>query len=121
MKRPLIWLGTTHDVVRGFSDTVRRDVGYALYVAQLGGADPSAKPLRGFGGRGVLEVVADDTSGTYRAVYTVKFEEAVYVLHAFQKKSTKGIATSKADIEMIKRRLKIAEDEHRSAMKPQGK
>jgi phage-related protein len=74
---------------------------------------PSAKPLRGFGGRGVLEIVADDTGGTYRAVYTVKFEEAVYVLHAFQKKSTKGIATSKADIEMIKKRLKLAEEQHR--------
>jgi phage-related protein len=111
--KALVWLGSTHDAVRGFSDAVRKDVGYALYVAQIGGIDPSAKPLRGFGGRGVLEIVADDTGGTYRAVYTVKFEEAVYVLHAFQKKSTKGIATSHADIEMIKKRLKLAEEQHR--------
>jgi phage-related protein len=113
--KSLVWLGTSHDAVRGFSEPVRKDVGYALYVAQLGGADPSAKALRGFGGRGVLEIIADDTGGTYRAVYTVKFEEAVYVLHAFQKKSTRGIATSKADVELIKSRLKIAEELHRQA------
>lgn len=115
--KPLVWLGTTHDDVRGFSEPVRKDVGYALYVAQIGGTDPSAKPLRGFGGRGVVEIVVDDSRGTYRAVYTVKFEEAVYVLHAFQKKSTKGIATSKADIDVIKKRLKIAEELHRQAMR----
>lgn len=112
---PLIWLGASRDVVRGFSAEVRRDIGYALDAAQRGGIDPSAKPLKGFGGRTVVEIVADDPGGTYRAVYTVKFEEAVYVLHAFQKKSTKGIATAKADIETIKRRLKLAEAQHRLA------
>jgi phage-related protein len=113
--RPLVWLGTSHNAVRSFSGQVRKDVGYALYAAQRGGIDPSAKPLKGFGGRSVVEIVADDADGTYRAVYTVKFEEAVYVLHAFQKKSTKGIATSKADIELIKKRLKLAEEQHRLA------
>ncbi|MBP6011613.1 MAG: type II toxin-antitoxin system RelE/ParE family toxin [Alphaproteobacteria bacterium] len=113
--KPVVWLGTSHDAVRGFSGPVRRDIGYALYAAQRGGIDPSAKPLSGFGGRGVVEVIADDTGGTYRAVYTVRFEEAIYVLHAFQKKSRKGIATSAADIEMIKKRLKLAEAEHRLA------
>ncbi len=111
--KPLVWLGTTRDAVREFSPEVRRDVGYALDAAQRGGIDPSAKPLKGFGGRTVLEIVADDSGGTYRAVYTVRFEEAVYVLHAFQKKSVKGIATSKADIETIKRRLKLAEAQHK--------
>lgn len=113
--KPLIWLGTSHDAVRGFSGQVRKDVGYALYAAQRGGIDPSAKPLKGFGGRSVVEIVANDADGTYRAVYTVRFEEAIYVLHAFQKKSTKGIATSKADIELIQKRLKLAEEQHRLA------
>ena len=113
--KPLIWLGTSHDVVRGFSGAVRRDIGYALYAAERGGIDPSAKALKGFGGRSVVEIVADDSGGTYRTVYTVRFEEGVYVLHAFQKKSVKGIATAKADIEMIKKRLKLAEEQHRLA------
>ena len=71
--------------------------------------DLMAKPLKGLGGAGVLEVVENDTGGTYRAVYTVCFEEAVYVLHCFQKKSKRGIATPKPDIDLIHERLKIAE------------
>ena len=113
--KPLIWLGTSRDAVRAFSADVRRDIGYALDAAQRGGTDPGAKPLKGFGGRAIVEIVADDPGGTYRAVYTVRFEEAVYVLHAFQKKSVRGIATSKADIETIKRRLRFAETQHRLA------
>ncbi|MDR1489971.1 MAG: type II toxin-antitoxin system RelE/ParE family toxin, partial [Desulfovibrio sp.] len=69
------------------------------------------KPLKGFGGAGVLEVVENDQGGTYRAIYTIKFSEAVYVLHCFQKKSTQGIKTSKQDIDLIKRRLKLAEQD----------
>jgi len=82
--------------------------GYALYMAQTGHKHPNAKPLKGFGSAGVLEVVEDDDGSTYRAVYTVKFSNGVYVLHCFQKKSRKGIETSKQDKEMIEERLKMA-------------
>lgn len=85
---------------------VRRRFGYALSLAQMGDQDDAAK---GFGGAGVLEVVEDDAGGTYRAVYTVKFAEAVFVLHGFQKKSKSGIATPKADMDIIRARLKVAE------------
>lgn len=83
--------------------------GYALHLAQLGQKHPDAKPLKGFGGAGVLEVVEDFQGDAYRAVYTVRYAEAVYVLHCFQKKSTQGIATPKPDMELIKSRLKAIE------------
>ena len=88
---------------------VRRFFGYALSLAQAGDRHDAAKVLHGFGGAGVLEVIEDDAGGTYRAVYTVKFEEAVFVLHCFQKKSKRGIATPKGDIDIIRARLKVAE------------
>jgi phage-related protein len=88
---------------------VRRRFGYALSLAQMGDQDDAAKALKGFGGAGVLEVVEDDAGGAYRAVYTVKFAEAVFVLHCFQKKSKRGIATPKTDIDIIYARLKVAE------------
>ena len=87
---------------------VRRRFGYALSLAQMGDQDDAAKVLKGFGGAGVLEVVEDDAGGTYRAVYTVKFAEAMFVLHCFQKKSKIGI-TPKADMDIIRARLKVAE------------
>jgi phage-related protein len=88
-------------------DDVKRTFGQALWVAQLGGKHESAKALQGFGGVGVLEVVEDDEGGTYRAVYTVKFAGMVFVLHCFQKKSKRGIATPKADMDIIRARLKV--------------
>ncbi len=88
---------------------IRRFFGFALSLAQAGDRHDAAKVLKGFGGAGVLEVVEDDSAGTYRAVYTVKFEEAVFVLHCFQKKSKRGIATPKADMDIISARLKAAE------------
>lgn len=88
---------------------VRRFFGYALSLAQAGDRHDAAKVLKGFGGGGVLEVVEDAAGGTYRAVYTVKFEEALFVLHCFQKKSTRGIATPKEDMDIIRARLKVAE------------
>ena len=90
---------------------VRRRFGYALSLAQMGDRDDAAKVLKGFDGAGVLEVFEDDVGGTYRAVYTVKFAEAVFVLHCFQKKSKSGIATPKMDMDMniIRARLKVAE------------
>ena len=112
-ERPLIWIGSTRKDLRGFPRHVRRDFGTALYAAQQGETDPAAKPLKGFGGRSVLEVIADHDGDTWRAVYTVRFQEAVYVLHAFQKKSKKGVATPKKEIDLIHSRLAEAERLHR--------
>jgi len=111
--KPLRWIGSSQEDLRAFPGPVRREAGFALYLAQIGKKAPKAKPLKGFGGAGVLEVIADHDGNAYRAVYAVKFAEVVYVLHAFQKKSTKGIATPKADIQLVKRRLRQAADEHR--------
>lgn len=88
-------------------------MGFALYLAQTGEKHLAAKPLKGFGGAGVLEVVEDHDGDTFRAVYTVKFASAVYVLHAFQKKSKSGIKTPQTDIDLIKQRLKFAEQMHK--------
>ena len=88
---------------------VRRLFGFALSLAQVGDQHDAAKVLKGFGSAGVLEIVEDDAGGTYRAVYTVRFEEAVFVLHCFQKKSKRGIATPKKDMDIIRARLKVAE------------
>ncbi len=90
-------------------EDVRRLFGFALSLAQSGDKHDAAKALKGFGSAGVLEVLEDDISGTYRAVYTVKYAEAVFVLHCFQKKSRRGIATPKQDMDIIHVRLKIAE------------
>jgi len=96
-----------------FPDEVRQEIGYALYFAQAGDKQPAAKPLKGFQGAGVLEVVEDHQGNAYRAVYTVRFSRVVYVLHAFQKKSKNGIATPRHDIELIKDRLKLAEADYK--------
>lgn len=93
----------------GMPEDIRRFFGFALSLAQAGDKHEAAKVLKGFGGAGVLEVVEDDAGGTYRAVYTVKFAEAVFVLHCFQKKSKHGIATPKPDMDLIHARLKVAE------------
>ncbi|MFN0149961.1 MAG: type II toxin-antitoxin system RelE/ParE family toxin [bacterium] len=110
--KQLIWMGSSLADLREFPEDVKDTMGFALRVAQQGGKHVDAKPLKGFGGGSVLEVVENDIGGTYRAVYTVRFREAVYVLHAFQKKSKKGIKTSLQDIQLIKERLKHAEKSH---------
>lgn len=110
--RPVHWVGSSLKDLRACPEDVKDEVGYALYVAQEGGRHIAAKPLKGFGGAGVLEVVANDDGNTYRAVYTVKFAEAVYVLHVFQKKSKKGIKTPQEEIDLIKQRLKAATADH---------
>src|SRR5947209_17194364 len=107
--KPLIWVGSSLEDLRAFPEEVRRVMGYALYLAQMGEKHPDAKPLKGFGGAGVLEAIDDYAGDTYRAVYTVRFPNAVYVLHAFQKKSKRGIATPKRDLETIRSRLQRAE------------
>ena len=97
-EKPLEWIASSHKDLMALPSDVRRRFGYALSLAQIGDQDDAAKELKGFGGAGVLKVVEDDAGGTYRAVYTVKFAEAVFVLHCFQKKSKSGIATPKADM-----------------------
>jgi len=93
---------------------VKDEVGYALYEAQEGKKSPDAKPLKGFAGAGVLEVVSNHDGDTYRAVYTVRFKNAIYALHVFQKKSRRGIATPKQEIAIIKQRLKEAQKHYES-------
>lgn len=110
--KPVRWIGSSREDLIGFPEEVRRRVGGALWDAQLGGKAPFAKPLKGFGGAGVLEVVDDHDGDTYRAVYTVRFAGVVYVLHAFQKKSKRGIATPKPELDMIERRLKRAKEDY---------
>lgn len=118
--KPVAWIGSSYKDFRSFPDPVQDVMGFALFLAQTGKIHCDAKPLKGFGGAGVLEVVDDHQGDTYRAVYTVKFEEAVYVLHAFQKKSKQGRKTPPQDIEMIRRRLKAAEDHQRQHQTPRG-
>ena len=108
-EKPLEWIGSSHKDLMALPVVVRRFFGFALSLAQSGDEHDAAKVLKGFGGAGVLEVVEDDMGGTYRAVYTVKFAEAVFVLHCFQKKSKRGITTPKAEMDIIQARLKIAE------------
>jgi len=107
--KPLIWIGGSKKDLMALPTEVRKFFGHALDFAQRGGQHGAAKVLKGFGGAGVLEVVEDHISGTYRAVYTVKFEDAVFVLHCFQKKSKSGISTPKEDMDIIRARLKVAE------------
>ena len=111
--KPIRWIGTSLRDLRSFPPEVRIDIGHALFTAQQGGVDPAAKPLKGFGGARVLEIVASHHGNAWRAVYTVRFQDAIYDLHAFQKKSTKRIATPTREIELIKQRLAEAERDHR--------
>ena len=106
--RPLAWIGGSKKALMALPTEVRKFFGRALDFAQRGAQHDAAKVMKGFGGAGVLEVIENDVGGTYRAVYTVKFEAAVFVLHCFQKKSKQGIATPKEDIDIIRARLKVA-------------
>ena len=108
-EKRLFWVGSSKDDLLKLPVDARKFFGHALDFAQRGEKHAAAKPLRGFGGAGVLEVVEVDTGGTYRAVYTVRFNEAVFVLHCFQKKSKTGIATPRKDMDIIRERLKVAE------------
>ncbi len=109
---PLVWVGRALEELREMPEEVKRTMGYALRFAQAGEKHGNAKPLRGFKGAGVLEVIEDHDGDTYRAVYTVKFAGVVYVLHCFQKKSKKGIATPQRTMELIQRRFRAAEMLH---------
>jgi phage-related protein len=108
------WIGSSLEDLKEFPKEVCEVIGYALYFAQTGGKHPSAKPLKGFTGAGILEIVEDYDGDTYRAVYTVKLASRVYVLHVFQKKSKHGISTPQQDIDLVKERLKRAKLHHDS-------
>jgi phage-related protein len=106
--KPLIWVASSHADLREFPDLVQDHMGYALYVAQRGGKHRDVKTLRGFGDAGVLEVIRDFRGDTFRTVYAIRFASAVYVLHAFQKKSKTGRETARHDVALIKQRLREA-------------
>ena len=122
-RKPAVFVGTALENLSAFPQEVKTTMGFAIHLAQVGEKHPDAKPLKGdkaFHGAGVLEVVERHDREAYRAVYTVKFAGVVYVLHAFQKKSKKGIATPSREIELVKQRLKQAREhyeEHFAAKK----
>ena len=111
--KPLHWVGGSLSDLRKCPTGIRKEVGFALEIAQRGGKALNAKPLSGFGGAMVLEIVADERGSTYRSVYTVRFADAVYVLHVFKKKSKSGIRTPQAEIALVRSRLKDAEEHHK--------
>ncbi|MBN1586019.1 MAG: type II toxin-antitoxin system RelE/ParE family toxin [Candidatus Omnitrophica bacterium] len=115
--KPLDFVGSSLKDLRAFPEEVKQDVGYALFLAQKGERAQTVKPLKGFGGAGVLEIIERHDGDTYRAVYTVKFREVVYVLHCFQKKSKSGIKTPQQDIDLIRQRLRVAEEDYRATYK----
>jgi phage-related protein len=112
--KPCVFIGSSRKDLKRFPAKVQNRMGHALHQVQEGEEPIAAKALRGFGGRAILELVDDFDSNTYRAVYTVRFAGMVYVLHAFQKKAKKGIATPQQDIELIKSRLRDAEEQYRA-------
>jgi phage-related protein len=114
--RPLLWIASSKRDYREFPARVQDTFGFELFLAQTGQHPPSAKPLKGLGG-GTVELVEDFDGDTYRCVYTVRFGDAVYVLHAFKKKSKRGIKTPQSDIDLVKRRLKDAERDHAERFK----
>ena len=110
--KPLYWVGSSREDLIEFPLRVRKQTGYALYLAQIGLRSQTAKSLRGFGGAGVLKIVENHDGSTYRAVYTLNFPRAVFVLHAFKKKSARGIETPKHIVDLIKQRLRTAEEHY---------
>lgn len=110
--KKLDFVSSSREDLKEFPDEVKQDIGYALFEAQRGIKPAQAKPLKGFGGAGVLEVIENFVGDTYRAVYTVKFAKVIYVLHCFQKKSKSGISTPKHEIDLIKQRLICAEEDY---------
>jgi len=107
--KSVIWIGTSREDLRRFPEPVRDHMGYALYVAQGGDKHPDAKVMRGFSGAGVVEIITDYRGDTFRAIYTVRYGDAIYVLHAFQKKSKSGRETPLREMELVKQRLRVAE------------
>lgn len=111
--KPLDFISSARAELKAFPFEVQHDIGHVLMAVQSGLKPVNAKPLKGFGGASVLEIIEDHRGNTYRAVYTVKFKEIIYVLHCFQKKSKRGISTPKQNLDLIKRRLSMAEEAYR--------
>ncbi len=111
--KELVWIGSSREDLKGFPKEVREEMGHALRVAQRGGKHVTVRPLKGYQHAGVLEIVENFEGDTYRGVYTVRFRDAVYVLHCFQKKSKRGIETPKREMDLIRVRLRRAEEEYR--------
>jgi phage-related protein len=118
--RPLLWVASSQRDYRDFPPRVQDSLGFELFLTQTGQHPPSAKPLRGMAG-GTLELIGDFDGDTYRAVYTVRFAEAVYVLHAFKKKAKRGIKTPKSDLDLIKSRLRDAARDHAERFRQEKK
>ncbi len=112
-EKPLFWIGSSLNDLLAFPEAVKNRIGSSLSVAQFGGKHPNAKPWKG-AGPGVLEIVEDHRGNAYRSIYTVKFANAVYVLHVFQKKSPSGIRTPKKDVELVEQRLKLAQHDFKA-------
>jgi len=119
-RKKVVWVGSCRADLAAFPPVARRTLGYALNAAQLGGRHPDAVPLKGYGGAGVLEVVKDHDRRTFRLMYTVRLGDRVYALHAFQKKSTRGIKTPQRELDMVRRRLREAEEIHRRWLESQA-
>ena len=115
--KQLDFVGSSLEDLKEFPEEIKHDIGYALFEVQQGKKPICAKPLRGFSGAGVLEIIENFFGDTYRAAYTVRFEKVVYVLHCFQKKSKHGIKTPKQDIDLMKQRLKAAEEDYKENYK----
>ena len=119
--KPVAWIGSSYKDFRAFPDPVQDAMGYALYWAQTGDLHESAKPLKGFGGASVVEIVEDHSTDTYRAVYTVRFSGVVYVLHAFQKKAKDRAGKRPTqEIDLVRRRLRVAEEDYKRLTKGEG-
>jgi phage-related protein len=110
--KPVVWVRSSKEDLKRFPESAQSHIGFALQMAQRGGKHSDAKPMRGFGGASVIEIVEDYAGDTYRVVYTVKFGIAIYVLHAFKKKSKAGVATPKHELSLIEERLKRAQELH---------
>lgn len=110
--KPVHWIASSKRDLTGFPRGVQHEAGYAIHLAQDGDKGVNAVPMVGFGDASVVEVVMNETSGTYRVIYTARFKHAIYVLHAFQKKSKSGVSTPQTDLDLVKRRLKVAKDHH---------
>jgi phage-related protein len=118
--REVVWIGSSLGDLKSFPDIVKQTMGFALFQAQCGGKHLQAKALKGFKGGGVLEVIEDYDGDTYRMMYTVRFSDAVYVLHSFQKKAKRGIKTPKHEMDIVEARLKIAAELHESRQRQEG-
>lgn len=120
-RKPLLWVASSKKDLSNFPDEIKRTMGFGLHQAQIGKKADNAKVLKGFGSADILEIIDEDSSGTYRAVYTVKCKDAIIVLHAFQKKSKQGIKTPERDIVLIRNRLKQAQEVYKELFDKSGK